>query len=332
MVAILTVSHCLSILADTMASPVTTQSATQSTRAATQAAGNVVTVSPVPGAGEFIATAALLGGLCAVSACVFVWMRRMTVRVDDATSALVKAEPSGVLEYARSDASMSIVEAYRLAMILFGALLLMTLLPSVLVGVFGAGDARFLQLVGATTRAVTLVAALGAVAGFVPGGLRKIGLQVGKLPQAWVGVGALLLAAPWIYMALFVSQIVFRATGLMPQQQTHETLTLIRTNADPIAVAVATFGAVVLAPAMEEVLFRGLMQTSMQRLTNKPWIAIGATSLFFALIHPPFSIPAIFVLSLTLGYLYHRTRNLWAAIAFHVAFNAANTGLTLLMR
>ncbi len=303
MVAILTVHFSLSILADTL-----------TTQAATQSSISPGTVETVPGAGEFVAVLLVLGGLCAISAWVFFGLLRSPAKAVEA------------------DATPTLADAYRLAMLLFGGLLLMTLLPSVLVGVLDPTDARSLQFIGAITRGAVLAMSLIAIAALVPDGLAKIGLQVGKLSQAWRGIGALLLAAPWIYLALVASQIVFRATGLMPEQQTHETLTLIRTNVDPVAVAVATLGAVVLAPAMEEVLFRGLMQTSMVRLTKKPWVAIGASSLLFALIHPPFSIPAIFVLSAAVGYLYHRTQNLWAAIAFHVAFNAANTGLTLLMR
>lgn len=325
MVAILTVSPTVSILADAATSPATTPSVQLPTTVP-------INVTPVPGVSDYIVTGALLGLFCVASALAFVWIVRPRDRIDDALPASSSTEPETVLPYARDDGSLAATDAYRLAIILFGSLVLMTLLPSVLVGAIGSTDARSLQLIGATTRAIVLAAALLGVALTVRNGFAKIGLQIGKLPQAWKGIVGLVLAAPWIYLTLFASQIIYRVTGLMPEQQTHETLTLIRTNTDTLAVAIATFGAVVLAPVMEEVLFRGLLQTSIARVAARPWVAIGATSLLFALIHPPFSIPAIFVLSLTLGYLYHRTQNLWAAIAFHIAFNAANTGLTLLMR
>ena len=40
--------------------------------------------------------------------------------------------------------------------------------------------------------------------------------------------------------------------------------------------------------------------------------------------HPAQSIPAIFVLSLALGYLYEKTGSLVCTIAMHATFNAVN--------
>jgi membrane protease YdiL (CAAX protease family) len=51
----------------------------------------------------------------------------------------------------------------------------------------------------------------------------------------------------------------------------------------------------------------------------------------FSILHEPWSVPLIFVLSLMLGYLYERTGTLWAPIAVHFVFNAVNV-LFVLMR
>ena len=59
------------------------------------------------------------------------------------------------------------------------------------------------------------------------------------------------------------------------------------------------------------------------------WAAIVLTSLLFAAVHPPFSIPIIFVLAVGLGYLYERTGNLWAPIFVHAAFNSISLILFL---
>jgi membrane protease YdiL (CAAX protease family) len=300
-VAILTVWCTLSILADSAIDAVPTS--------------GPITVTPVAGPMALVPWIVVLLVLCVLSAYVCVSYRLVEPR-----STPDSAEPSHT------------VDAYRLAMILFASLVLMTTLPSIVLQVIGSTDVRSLQFVGVITRAIVLGAALAATAGLVKGGWSAIGMTMTKLASCWQGVAALVLAVPWIYAALLLTQFIQRVTGISVEQQTHETLTLIRTNVDPVAVAMATFGAVVLAPVMEEVLFRGLLQTALSRLITKPWLAIGLTSVFFAIIHPPFSIPAIFVLSVAIGILYHRTQSLWAAIAFHVAFNAVNTGLTLLMR
>jgi membrane protease YdiL (CAAX protease family) len=59
------------------------------------------------------------------------------------------------------------------------------------------------------------------------------------------------------------------------------------------------------------------------------WVAISLTSVLFAALHEPWSIPLIFLLSLALGYLYERTGNLWTCIALHFAFNSFNMLLIL---
>jgi membrane protease YdiL (CAAX protease family) len=82
--------------------------------------------------------------------------------------------------------------------------------------------------------------------------------------------------------------------------------------------------AVVLAPLAEEIFFRGLMQSMFRRYLLKPWMAIIITSIFFSAMHfaDPKSLPALFALSLALGYNYERTGRLYCPILIHMLFNA----------
>jgi len=86
------------------------------------------------------------------------------------------------------------------------------------------------------------------------------------------------------------------------------------------------FSAVVLAPLGEEIFFRGLLQSMLRRYLRRPWAAILVASLFFAVAHytVPVSLPAMFALSLALGYNYERTGRLYAPILMHALFNAVN--------
>lgn len=59
------------------------------------------------------------------------------------------------------------------------------------------------------------------------------------------------------------------------------------------------------------------------------WMGIALTSLMFAALHEPWSIPLIFLLAVALGYLYERTGNLWTSITVHFGFNAFNLLLVL---
>jgi hypothetical protein len=59
------------------------------------------------------------------------------------------------------------------------------------------------------------------------------------------------------------------------------------------------------------------------------WAAVVATSIVFAAVHPQWTRPPIFLLSLCLGYAYERTGNLWVPIVIHAAFNSVSTLLYL---
>ncbi len=59
------------------------------------------------------------------------------------------------------------------------------------------------------------------------------------------------------------------------------------------------------------------------------WIAVIITSALFAMVHPLWMQPAIFILAICLGYAYERTGNLWTNITMHAMFNTTSTVLFL---
>jgi membrane protease YdiL (CAAX protease family) len=59
------------------------------------------------------------------------------------------------------------------------------------------------------------------------------------------------------------------------------------------------------------------------------WLAVIITSVVFALIHPLWTAPMIFILSIALGYVYERTGSLWVPIVMHAMFNISSTVLFL---
>ena len=93
-------------------------------------------------------------------------------------------------------------------------------------------------------------------------------------------------------------------------------------------VYLGTF-AVVLAPAAEEFIFRGMLFPFVKQL-GYPRMAWLGVSFVFALIHlnGVIFLP-LFVLGLVLTWLYEKTDNLLAPITAHALFNAVN--LTLLL-
>jgi membrane protease YdiL (CAAX protease family) len=81
------------------------------------------------------------------------------------------------------------------------------------------------------------------------------------------------------------------------------------------------------APVVEEIVYRGSLQTALVSTAGK-WGGIVITAALFAAIHlAPVEFPGLFVFALLLGIVRQRSGTLGAAIVTHLAFNA--TGLLL---
>jgi membrane protease YdiL (CAAX protease family) len=77
----------------------------------------------------------------------------------------------------------------------------------------------------------------------------------------------------------------------------------------------------VIAPLLEELLFRGYLQSSLMHLM-KPWQAILLASAVFGAIHfQPLAFPILTALGAVFGYLYYKTGSLKVNIILHVLNN-----------
>jgi membrane protease YdiL (CAAX protease family) len=109
---------------------------------------------------------------------------------------------------------------------------------------------------------------------------------------------------------------------LKPQEQESvQTLQMAVTWLNRLALAVVT---IVLAPAAEEMLFRGTLYPTIKQ-AGYPRLALWGTALLFAAIHLNLvTFVPLTVLALCLTILYERTDNLLAPITAHALFNAMN--------
>jgi membrane protease YdiL (CAAX protease family) len=146
-----------------------------------------------------------------------------------------------------------------------------------------------------------------------------------------LGVGAFVLAYPIIYgTGMVCAHIHTRIQGPIDSKLGHDTLKLILDNRDDPwswgLIAVAVIG----APVVEELTYRGLLQTAFLRLTGQGWPAVLLSASVFAGMHflgggmPWYAIAQVFVLGIAMGVAMERTRSLGAPIAMHIAFNGFN--------
>ncbi|MGA1980687.1 MAG: type II CAAX endopeptidase family protein [Sedimentisphaerales bacterium] len=112
--------------------------------------------------------------------------------------------------------------------------------------------------------------------------------------------------------------------------QPHEELELIIAYPQlPLRVLII-ITAVAIVPAFEEMLFRGLFQTMLRSILLKPWPSIVISSGLFALAHANAGHwPALFMLSLCMGYAYEKSGSLLRPIFIHSLFNATSIIATL---
>jgi membrane protease YdiL (CAAX protease family) len=95
--------------------------------------------------------------------------------------------------------------------------------------------------------------------------------------------------------------------------------------------ALIVFTAIVVVPLTEELFFRGLLQTMLRSYIAGPWPAIIFASLVFVVFHEnPQHWPALFALSLCLGYAYEKSGSLFRSIFIHSTFNALSVAAALL--
>ena len=154
---------------------------------------------------------------------------------------------------------------------------------------------------------------------------RTMGRDLGGAFVNYITVMPLILIGLWAVMV--VGTLMYGEDFQMTQ---HESLSVMSGESPlPLKMA-AVMVAVIFAPLLEEVLFRGLFQSSIVSFTARPWFSIAVTSLFFVILHPPKHWPALFALSMCLGYTYERSGSLYRAIFLHMIFNAVSTAAALL--
>ncbi len=183
-------------------------------------------------------------------------------------------------------------------------------------------------------QAISLGAILFFTSFFFPGVLRKIFLPLDVEQRQWskaIGMGFLgcIIALPLVH---FVSNsfdvlmyLIYKVQHL-PDQQAVRFLKAAMES--PFSFVLALISIIILAPLLEEVLFRGFLQNFLKKYLG----VIGSiciTAFIFALFHYSpvqrlgnFSVVgSLFVLAFFLGFIYERQQNLISSIVLHATFN-----------
>lgn len=155
-------------------------------------------------------------------------------------------------------------------------------------------------------------------------GLRGFGFKPEKAGKdiTW---GAVNLVTVWpllflaIMLTLLIGKLIFGAGYELSE---HQELEMIQSYDKVALLVIIGFVAVVVAPLMEEMLFRGFLQTIIRSYTGQPWLSIALTSGLFAILHADVAHwPALFILSSAMGYSYEKSGSILRPIFIHALFN-----------
>ena len=130
-----------------------------------------------------------------------------------------------------------------------------------------------------------------------------------------VGMTVLLVSLLFIFAAMYVLNLAIEQTGI-PNTMEDTFLAMCRNPWGVLSIAL-------LAPILEEMLFRGAIEGRLLRSMSNPWQAITISSLIFGVVHMnPAQIPFAFLLGMMFGWLYWRTGSLLPGIVGHVFNNS----------
>lgn len=148
----------------------------------------------------------------------------------------------------------------------------------------------------------------------------------------WQAFGFRPTTLKWIAISIALGVVGFGLIFIVEAVYFHF-ITEANTQADFQAAANGGFAAVllllftgaVLGPIGEELVFRGVVQSALEKFGS--WVALFGSSLMFATIHGPSVIFVVaFVMGLFFGAVFRLSGSIWPAVTLHVVYN----GLTLI--
>jgi membrane protease YdiL (CAAX protease family) len=155
--------------------------------------------------------------------------------------------------------------------------------------------------------------------------LRKYTSDYEEFAFRWIGTRKTFL---WIIMSylfylglsIFLIEIFYNlgieSFGFEKQRSLFEIF-----GTDIVGVLFAIFVAIIIAPIVEEIFFRGFILQTLVKRISAFW-GVVLTALIFAAVHFEFrSIMPLLILSFILNIIFVKTRSIWPCIIFHIFNN-----------
>ncbi|MCD6109365.1 CPBP family intramembrane metalloprotease [bacterium] len=155
--------------------------------------------------------------------------------------------------------------------------------------------------------------------------IRKYGFNIKQFGFKWIGIWKTIawITSSYIFyigLSIFVitlfSVFGIGSFGFEPQKSLFDFF-----GNSAVGIIFAGFVAIILAPFIEEIFFRGFVLNTLVKRISPIW-GIILTALIFAAVHFEFqSIMPLIILAFVLNILYVRTQSIWPGILFHIINN-----------
>jgi membrane protease YdiL (CAAX protease family) len=197
-------------------------------------------------------------------------------------------------------------------------------------------DSAVTNLLGQCVTHVPIILFALWQAGREPQGVGEFGV-ISRRPGREIAAGllALLAALPMVLASSTALLLLSRLVNLPAPTIGHAMLESLLESRDGVASALMIISAVHVAPILEELVYRGLVQSSLLAVLGpaRRWTVIFLAAGLFAFIHGGVAtwqvLPGLFILGIVLGWLYEKHRSLLPGIVLHMAFNWVNIGLAM---
>jgi membrane protease YdiL (CAAX protease family) len=269
---------------------------------------------------------------------------RLLTRRNRSGQALVDSRPREPVPWKAID--VLLVFALYAALSLFAARLGLSLAG---VEVTGESKTELADLEPQQAATIVLAGSAGSLLSMLLAGLLLRWRAGASLADLGLATDGLVHDVKWGVVAFFgITPAVYALQWALVRyvkESAHPLVELLERSTEVPLLLAALLAAVVVAPLVEEFLFRVVLQGWMERQTAgseapvarrgiRYWIRnpVVGSSFVFALMHlghGPDPIP-LFFLALVLGYLYQQTHRMWASTTVHFCNNACSLMLFLL--
>lgn len=134
------------------------------------------------------------------------------------------------------------------------------------------------------------------------------------------GIKKYLLTLPLIILAGFVINLISNYYGINPEMQ--DVVKWILEEKSLFILMSLVFFGIIIAPLIEEIIFRGFLQSALKNYFGRRYAILISASLFAAVHMDIFAFFQILILGILLGYLYEKTQTLAASVVVHIIHNS----------